>query len=806
MMKKISVTIILSIIVLISSMFVVSNVSSLTANSAETSVIVHYKGYEDPYVYYWNTLPTNIEVKWPGSKMTLENNGWYTYKFEGKTKVNLIFNDGGNEGENQTKDLTRNSGEWWYKDGSWTPYNPEEVSYERTDMRDETVYFVITTRFFDGYLENNVHCWDENAKTEESDPGWRGDFQGLIDKLDYIKALGFSAIWLTPVVENASGLDYHGYHALDFAKVDPRYESEGATYQDLIDAAHAKGIKIIQDIVLNHTSNFGEKYFSHMFDKTGSDLSTCEGCMVVSDDSPLEKDYFSLKPGVQYDTRLAYMKDTMDPIVPGTWNDPFNYYHHYGFYNWDEYDVQLGQIAGDCVDLNTENPIVAKYLVDTYKKYIAMGVDGFRVDTAKHISRLTFNNYFNKEFKAAGGENFYMVGEVCTKSSEIWYRGNTPPLSAPFYTWAEDPNESYDWKYYEEGQTEALYNQFASSPVLYKFSDYTGDKRYEEYQADRQSLETKLPHYTNLQSTEKHYNDHLDISAQPISKNAFLDGNDYHKPDYSMASGFNVIDFPMHWNFLSAQKAFNVAVGGYDENATDAQNSENAGDQVYNDATWNLTYVDSHDYAPDGNSFLVRYDQGTDAWAENLSLMFTFRGIPCLYYGSEIEFQRGVRIDDGPNITLANSGRAYFGDNIEGTVVTSDFSKVESATGTVAETLKYPLVKHIQRLNEIRRALPALRKGQYSVQNVKGSMAYKRRYTDLDNNIDNYVLVTVSEEADFTDILNGTYIDAITGKKVVVTDNTLHIDAPGKGNLRVYVLQNKYTKTGKIGTDGDYLN
>ena len=94
----------------------------------------------------------------------------------------------------------------------------------------------------------------------------------------------------------------------------------------------------------------------------------------------------------------------------------------------------------------------------------------------------------------------------------------------------------------------------------------------------------------------------------------------------------------------------------------------------------------------------------------------------------------------------------------------------------------------------------------YSVQNVKGSMAYKRRYTDLDNNIDNYVLVTVSEEADFTDILNGTYIDAITGKKVVVTDNTLHIDAPGKGNLRVYVLQNKYTKTGKIGTDGDYLN
>ena len=72
--------------------------------------------------------------------------------------------------------------------------------------------------------------------------------------------------------------------------------------------------------------------------------------------------------------------------------------------------------------------------------------------------------------------------------------------------------------------------------------------------------------------------------------------------------------------------------------------------------------------------------------------MFTFRGIPAIYYGSEIEFMKGAPIDVGPNAPLSTTGRAYFGDNIEGTVVTSDFSKVESATGTVAETLKYPLV------------------------------------------------------------------------------------------------------------------
>ena len=120
----------------------------------------------------------------------------------------------------------------------------------RTDFRDESIYFVMTTRFYDGDASNNTHCWDGN---NPGDPAWRGDFKGLIEKLDYIKALGFTAVWITPIVENASGYDYHGYHAHDFSKVDRRYESEDVKFQDLIDAAHAKGMKIILDIVLNHT-------------------------------------------------------------------------------------------------------------------------------------------------------------------------------------------------------------------------------------------------------------------------------------------------------------------------------------------------------------------------------------------------------------------------------------------------------------------------------------------------------------------------------------------------------------------------
>ena len=117
----------------------------------------------------------------------------------------------------------------------------------RTDFRDESIYFMMTTRFYDGDTGNNVLCWDnQSAQIETKDPCWRGDFQGVIDKLDYIKALGFTAIWITPVVQNASGYDYHGYHAMDFQHVDCRYQSSDgskdgdAMFQELIDKAHAK--------------------------------------------------------------------------------------------------------------------------------------------------------------------------------------------------------------------------------------------------------------------------------------------------------------------------------------------------------------------------------------------------------------------------------------------------------------------------------------------------------------------------------------------------------------------------------------
>ncbi|GAA0220750.1 hypothetical protein GCM10010492_18590 [Saccharothrix mutabilis subsp. mutabilis] len=144
----------------------------------------------------------------------------------------------------------------------------------------------------------------------------------------------------------------------------------------------------------------------------------------------------------------------------------------------------------------------------------------------------------------------------------------------------------------------------------------------------------------------------------------------------------NIIDMRMHMNFGDATNAF--------WNAKDS-----------NDATYNVTYVDSHDFGPNKSS--VRYAGGTDAWAENMSPMWTFRGVPTLHYGSEVEFQAGKPIDCGPTCPLATTGRAYFGDHLAGSVTAADYGVVSSASGAVAATLEKPLVKHVQRLNQIRR-------------------------------------------------------------------------------------------------------
>ena len=626
----------------------------------------------------------------------------------------------------------------------------------RTDFRDESIYFMMTTRFYDGDPSNNVLCWDnQEAQKSTKDPCWRGDFQGVIDKLDYIKALGFTAIWITPVVQNASGYDYHGYHASDFSKVDCRYQSGDGKksgdvmFQELIDKAHAKDIKIILDIVLNHTGNFGEEHFCKEFDRdtrlrNQADINAC----MIPNLETLGSDYPGLQPGYQYQRRLAMMKNT-----DGQNHDTHNYWHHFGNFNWDLPNRWWAQIAGDCVDLNTENNTVADYLVKCYGNFIKMGVDGFRIDTSGHISRLTFCKQFIPQFAALGKQYedkrlnkapFFMYGEVCARFGSVQYRGQDN-LSPYYYTW-KAPKDLMD--------------------------GFDGSQSYWDTQEIYDSgtgYDAKL-----MPLCEK------DNADSPESNNTFMLNGAWHEPDYSQSSGFNVIDFPLHYNFSSAGSAYGLA---------------KSGDMKYNDATFNVVYVDSHDYGPQPSDG-IRFSGSDAQWAENLSLMFTFRGIPCLYYGSEVGFRRGSVIDKGPNGPLSNTGRAYFGGYITGDVEASDFGEYK-ASGNVDATLNHDLAQHLIRLNKIRQAVPALRKGQWTDEGCKanGGIAFKRAYKD------SYALVALNGGATFTDCPAGTYTDLVTGK--TYTGSTITVDAPSnQGQVRVLV---KDWKGGKLIDDGAFI-
>jgi glycosidase len=651
------------------------------------------------------------------------------------------------------------------------------------DPRKESIYFAMTARFYDGDTSNDRGGSQDvtSGNAANHDPMFRGDFRGLIDKLDYIKGLGFSAVWITPVVLNRSDYDYHGYHGWDFYRVDTRLESAGSTYQDLIDKAHAKGLKIYQDVVFNHSSRWGAKglfvptvwgakdgswdwmYSTKVDGKAydpldefhGTDATMTAQQNRLAQGRPYNGDLWSTaEPAGNTCKNWGTTNGTSSPQgyanhncqwpAPTSGMFPSSYYHQCWIGNWEGEDSRSCWLHDDLADFNTENPVVQKYLIDAYNRYIDMGVDGFRIDTAVHIPRVTWNrrflpamrNHLMEKYGAGKANDFYVFGEVAAFVNDKWNRGSVNH-SAQFYTWKERRD-------YVADDVQAALDQF-------------------------------------------NYENNLGTGNQPASTNAFLNGNTYHAPDHSQFSGMNIIDMRMHMNFSDASNAF--------------YNGKDSDDSV-NDATYNVVYVDSHDYGPNKSNF--RYAGGTDAWAENMSLMWTFRGIPTLYYGSEIEFQAGKQIDCGPTCPLATTGRAYYGDKIEGSVTASDYGVVSSASGAVAGTLAQPLVKHLQRLNQIRRAVPALQMGQYSTDGVSGNIAFKRRYTS--GSVDSFALVTVSGGATFSGIPNGTYTDAVSGDVRTVTNGTLSAAVSGKGDMAVYVLSLAGNPApGKVGSDGPYL-
>ncbi len=274
------------------------------------------------------------------------------------------------------------------------------------DWRDQVIYFVMIDRFDDGNPGNN------DQGTGEYDPASAarfsgGDLEGVQRRLDYISGLGATAVWITPPVANQwwDGKlgygGYHGYWASDFKAVDAHFGTL-ADYRALADALHARDMKLVQDIVVNHTGNF----FSYDQSRSPADPTT----------------------GYSVNTRSRPM--TAPTQAPFTLNDPRRAVDRAaGIYHWtpaigdfSRREQELDYALADLDDLDTENPRVRRALRDSYGYWIReVGVDAFRVDTAFHVPPAFFRDFLHADdadapgvlavARAAGKPDFHVFGE-----------------------------------------------------------------------------------------------------------------------------------------------------------------------------------------------------------------------------------------------------------------------------------------------------------------------------------------------------------------------------------------------------------
>jgi glycosidase len=276
---------------------------------------------------------------------------------------------------------------------AWLPLHLPAQPADSHFWQQQNIYQIITDRFYDGdpSNDNTDGNYDPRGRSGTSVHG--GDFRGIEKKLDYIKALGATAIWISPIVLNVRG-EFHGYAARDFYKVDPHWGSL-ADLQHLIQAAHARGILVIDDIVVNHGGNLvdsGDPGYP-AFNLAGYHLRF-------------------RNPARQYPPPFD-----LNPTNPAL----TNLFHNFGFTRnfEDPVETELGELSG-LDDFKTESPYVRIQMEKIYEYWIEQaGFDGFRIDTVKHVEMGFWQKWCPavRNFAATHGKpNFFMFGEVLSRS------------------------------------------------------------------------------------------------------------------------------------------------------------------------------------------------------------------------------------------------------------------------------------------------------------------------------------------------------------------------------------------------------
>lgn len=258
----------------------------------------------------------------------------------------------------------------------------------RGDQSTESIYFVMTDRFANGDTTNDLAglTGAGDAGFDPTDIGyWHGgDFKGLTAHLDYIKNMGFTAIWITPPVKQqyvqGNSSAYHGYWGLDFLNVDPHLGTN-ADFKEFVDQTHQRGMKVILDVVANHTADV-----------------------------------------TQYAGKKAFIPKGKERLKNPAFLNKLNNYHNQGQSTFQGESALLGDFGG-LDDLATEKPEVVQGFIDIWSYWINnFGIDGLRIDTFKHVNPEFWKKVIpsiQKVAVKAGKKSFPIFGEVFETGPEV---------------------------------------------------------------------------------------------------------------------------------------------------------------------------------------------------------------------------------------------------------------------------------------------------------------------------------------------------------------------------------------------------
>lgn len=314
---------------------------------------------------------------------------------------------------------------------------------------DEIIYFVLPDRFENGDPANDTGgitgTWREHGfRPDHRGFYLGGDLKGLTARLDYIQGLGATAIWLGPIYKNkpvqgapgdeSSG--YHGYWITDFTTVDPHFGTED-DLKAFVDAAHARGLRIYLDIITNHTADVIAYRECHDPDFEGEQIPGGE-CLYRSkgdypfstrgrpDGEAINEGFLGDQPPHQTPEnfgRLTRPDFAYTPFIPDgeenvkvpAWLNDLSLYHNRGNSLWHGESVTYGDFSG-LDDLATENPRVVDGFIEIFSDWITRyRIDGFRIDTAKHVNPEfwhRFNPAILAHARSLGIEHFYIFGEA----------------------------------------------------------------------------------------------------------------------------------------------------------------------------------------------------------------------------------------------------------------------------------------------------------------------------------------------------------------------------------------------------------